>query len=338
MLERGKITNTAATTATTTNPTASSLSIDDFNIGNKLARGRFGHVYKVIKKDTSIVYAMKVLFKSELLENNCLTQVLKEVEIQSKLRHKYILRLFGVCQDNRRIYLFTDMAENGSLYSTLKRIGKFPEIQAGKYLKQLLNALIYIHHKDIIHRDIKPENLLLSKTGNLLLADFGWSSSIDSTGRYTVCGTPDYLSPEMLTNQVYTKVVDSYTCGVLCYEFIVGNAPFTGSNSHETYANILKGSYQCPEGMSDGCQSFISCALRTNPEKRYTAGELYLHAWMQEQDENAVSIIEYETETNSKKHTSLTVSGSHNNNKKQKLIPDEIDLKLNHCNENYVNM
>jgi hypothetical protein len=241
---------------------------------------------------------MKVLFKAELVQNNCLHQLLTEVEIQYKLKHKYILKLYGVCQDARRVYLFTDIAANGTLYACLKRIGKFPELQAGKYVKQLLNALIYLHKKSIIHRDIKPENLLLSSTGNLLLADFGWSCQIDANGRQTVCGTPDYLPPEMITNQAYSNVVDSYCAGVLCYEFLVGKAPFTGSSNHETYANILKGGCIFPEYVSAGAKSFISYALRANPEKRYSAGELYLLPWTMEQDENAKSITEYENELN----------------------------------------
>ena len=107
----------------------------------------------------------------------------------------------------------------------------FPEELTGKYLRQLLNALIYLHQRNIVHRDIKPENLLLGKTGNLMLTDFGWSTEMTNDGRMTVCGTPDYLPPEMLHGQSYTAAVDCWTCGVLCYELMMGRAPFTGTVS-----------------------------------------------------------------------------------------------------------
>ena len=144
--------------------------------------------------------------------------------------------MLWVFQDDKRVYIVTDIAPNGNLYTFLKRVGKFPESIGGKYIRQLLNALIYIHQKKIVHRDVKPENLLLCASGNLLLADFGWCTEIsDERGRFTVCGTPDYLPPEMITHQRYDETVDSWTCGVLLYEFLTGSTPFVGIVSYDSY-------------------------------------------------------------------------------------------------------
>jgi serine/threonine protein kinase len=273
--------------------------VEGFEIGQRVGRGRFGHVHKVRRRvsqgqDEGQLFAMKVLFKAELEESGVLHQLLNEVEIQAQMRHKYILKLLGVSQDSRRVYLFSHLASNGSIYSCLKRLGKFPSKITGKYIKQLLNALTYLHSKRLVHRDIKPENLLLSSTGELLLCDFGWSSSIDEEGRKTICGTPDYLPPEMIQRTNYSQVVDSWTCGVLCYEFLVGRPPFLAPTQHEIYSRIMICSYTVPPHVCEGARHFMSCALRVDPEKRYTAGELYLHLWVQEQDENGETVLQRE--------------------------------------------
>lgn len=272
-----------------------SLTIDDFALGNKIGRGRFGHVYKVQKKDTKQISAMKVLYKAELQQHGILHQLIKEVDIQSKLRHKYILKLLWVFQDEKRVYIFTDIAPNGNLYHYLKRLTKFPEDVSGKYLRQLVNALIYIHQKSIIHRDIKPENLLIAPDGNLLLADFGWCTEIaQEEGRLTICGTPEYLPPEMVSHQRYSDTVDSWTCGILLFEFLTGSTPFTGLNQHDIYGKVTAGKYTCPSYISDGAKSFITVSLRTDPLQRYTAGELFLLPWTQAQNESGRSVIDYE--------------------------------------------
>ena len=130
----------------------SSVTIDDFDIKERLGRGRFGHVFKVIKKSNHKIYALKVLFKQELVQCNILQQVMKEVQVQSCLRHKYILRLRFVTQDVKRVYIVTDICEYGNLYSYLRKLNKFPEIIAGKYMRQLLHAVTYLHENRIVHR------------------------------------------------------------------------------------------------------------------------------------------------------------------------------------------
>lgn len=272
--------------------------ISAFDVFERVGRGRFGYVHKVKRKGQlgdGKLYAMKVLFKHELAESGVLQQLLKEVEIQSRVKHPRIVRLLGVSQDARRVYLFSALIAHGSIYTHLKRVGRFPEEVTGKYMKQLLNAVTYLHSKNICHRDIKPENLLLAASGDLMLCDFGWCSPIDEENkRTTICGTPEYLPPEMITRTCYSKVVDSWTCGVLCYEFLVGRPPFLAPSQHEIYSKIVVADYMVPPHVSEGAAHFLSCALRVNAEKRYTAGELFLHGWVQLQDEDAMGILEWE--------------------------------------------
>ena len=129
------------------------ISLESFEIGEKLGRGRFGHVFRIERKEDKKAFALKVLVKSEISEVNIIQQLLKEVEIQKSIRHQYIIRLVGASQDTKRIYLFLELAEHGTLYQYLKKLGKFPEMITGKYIRQLLNALVYMHTKNIIVSD-----------------------------------------------------------------------------------------------------------------------------------------------------------------------------------------
>ncbi len=128
------------------------LSLQEFKLLDKIGRGRFGQVFKVVHKADDSVYAMKVMDKFELLHHNLLEQIKNEIEIQAKLKHKRILRLLAVSQDSKRVFLFSKLVENGNLYLALKKAGKFPEAICGKYMRQLLDALTYLHYKGVMHR------------------------------------------------------------------------------------------------------------------------------------------------------------------------------------------
>lgn len=169
-------------------------SLKDFDVGKPLGRGKFGHVYLAKEKKSGYIVALKVLYKQELQENNAEKQVRREVEIQSHLRHPNVLRLYGYFYDNKRVYLILEYAAKGELYNILKKVGRFEEKTASGYIKQMADALIYLHKKHVIHRDIKPENILLGMDDVLKIADFGWSVHAPSSRRQTLCGTLDYVS------------------------------------------------------------------------------------------------------------------------------------------------
>lgn len=195
-----------------------SWSLVNFDIGRPLGRGKFGNVYLAREKETKFVIALKVLFKKQITSQGIEHQVRREIEIQSHLRHPNILRMYGFFHDEARIYLILEYAAGGTLFNVLKKEGKFDEKKSAKYIKSLISALEYLHGRNVIHRDIKPENLLLGHDDHLKIADFGWSVHEPNSLRTTLCGTIDYLSPEMVLGKAHTKAVDLWSLGVLTYE------------------------------------------------------------------------------------------------------------------------
>lgn len=174
--------------------------------------------------------------------------------MHSHLQDENILKMYGFFYDENRIYLILEFCPEGELYRELKEApeGRFEEERASDYIWQTLQALKYMHSKDVIHRDIKPENLL-NCLGRIKVADFGWSVHAPSNKRKTMCGTLDYLPPEMVTRQVdpYGKEIDIWSLGILAYEFCVGQPPFETGTQHETYEKIKNLNYKFPEGLSE---------------------------------------------------------------------------------------
>ena len=201
--------------------------LTDFDIGRPLGKGKFGRVYMVrTKVEPKYILALKCLYKSEIVQSRVEKQIRREIEIQQNLRHPNVLRLYGYFHDEKRIFLMLEFAGKGELYKQLTKYGCFSERRSSVYIDQMADALSYLHSKHVIHRDIKPENLLLGINGELKIGDFGWSVHAPSNRRTTLCGTLDYLPPEMVEGREHNEKVDYWALGVLTYEFIVGSPPF----------------------------------------------------------------------------------------------------------------
>ena len=184
-----------------------------------------------------------------MVKSNVQHQLRREIEIQSHLRHQNILKLFGFFDDEKQIYLILEYCPGGELYADLKssKGGHFTEEKSANYINQIIQAIKFMHSKDVIHRDIKPENLL-EHDGTIKLADFGWSVHAPSNRRQTMCGTLDYLPPEMVgrRRETYDKTIDIWGLGILTYEFCVGSPPFESNTQRETYDRISTLDYCFP--------------------------------------------------------------------------------------------
>nr|KAJ0200571.1 hypothetical protein LSAT_V11C600303800 [Lactuca sativa] len=284
--------------------------LSDFDIGKPLGRGKFGHVYVAKEKRSNHVVALKVLFKSQLKQSQVEHQLRREVEIQSHLRHPNILRLYGYFYDQQRVYLILEYAAKGELYKELQKFKCFTERRSATYVASLARALIYCHGKHVIHRDIKPENLLIGSQGELKIADFGWSVHTFSRRR-TMCGTLDYLPPEMgktydkLSRDIYEFAtrstlfkfegciyvvesvehdasVDIWSLGILCYEFLYGAPPFEAEEHSDTYRRIRQVDLKFPSKpvVSAAAKDLISQMLVKDTSKRLPLHKLLEHPWI----------------------------------------------------------
>ncbi|CAM9611933.1 unnamed protein product [Chrysoparadoxa australica] len=220
-------------------------SLSDFEIGRPLGKGKFGAVYLAREKKSKYIVALKVLTKKQLVKGKVEQQLRREIEIQSRMKHPNILRMYGYFYDDRRIYLILEFSPGGELYKRLVSRGSFSEEVSARYVCEIGQALKYCHDRHVIHRDMKPENLLVGARGELKIADFGWSVHAPNSRRKTFCGTLDYLAPEMIHGSDHDYAVDIWTLGILLYEFLAGVPPFESETRAETISRISKVSDWC---------------------------------------------------------------------------------------------
>ncbi|KAL7961682.1 kinase-like protein [Trichoderma compactum] len=255
-----------------------------FEIGRPLGKGKFGRVYLARERTSGFICALKVLHKSELQAGGGVEkQVRREIEIQSNLRHPNILQLYGHFHDSKRVFLILEYAGKGELYKHLRKETKFPEWKAAQYVAQMASALQYLHRKHVIHRDIKPENILVGIHGEIKISDFGWSVHAPNNRRKTLCGTLDYLPPEMIkpgsSDNYYNEKVDLWSLGVLTYEFLVGEAPFEDTPVM-TQRRIARADMQIPKFVSAEAADLIKRLLVLDPEKRIPLEDVQSHPWI----------------------------------------------------------
>ncbi len=258
----------------------STWTLDDFEIGKPLGRGKFGSVYLARERRTKYIVAIKVLQKSQLQKAGVEHQLRREIEIQCHLRHRNILRMFGYFFDSKRIYLILEYSPGGELYKRLMSKGRFSESTSAQYISDLADALHYCHQKHVIHRDIKPENLLVGALGEIKIADFGWSVHAPSSRRNTMCGTLDYLPPEMVEGREHDEQVDVWSLGVLLFEFLVGNPPFEAEGHNATYRRISRVDLKFPAGVPSDAQDLIRKLLRKDPRERMSLALISKHPWV----------------------------------------------------------
>ncbi|XP_047084446.1 CBL-interacting protein kinase 24-like [Lolium rigidum] len=253
-----------------------------YEVGRTIGQGAFAKVKFAVDTDTGAPVAMKVLDKATVLDHHRLQQIRKEISIMKIVRHPNIVRLNEVLAGQTKIYIILELMTGGELFDKIARQGKLRENEARKYFQQLIDAIDYCHSKGVYHRDLKPENLLLDSRGNLKVSDFGLSTlSQNGVGLlHTTCGTPNYIAPEVLSNDGYDgSAADIWSCGVILYVLMAGCLPFEESDLATLYDKITAAHFSCPDWFSPGAKSLIQRILDPNPNTRMTIEEIRADTW-----------------------------------------------------------
>ncbi|GLE05498.1 hypothetical protein PINS_up014521 [Pythium insidiosum] len=262
------------------------MSIEDFDLMKVVGRGAFGKVLLVRKKDgknAGHIYAMKILVKAHIIKNDQVENTKAEQHILKEISHPFIVRLRYAFQNADKLYLVMDYYPGGSMFYHLRKSKRFTEERTRLYMAQLLTALMHLHSKQIAYRDLKLENILMDPQGNIALTDFGLSkegqaiegairASQADHGMKTICGTAEYMAPELLRHQPYGKVVDWWSYGILLYEMLTGRTPFVDRNRRQMFKNIMQAEVIYPPYISAVARSLISKLLNRDPSRRLGGG------------------------------------------------------------------
>ncbi|KAJ9594819.1 hypothetical protein L9F63_013856, partial [Diploptera punctata] len=227
--------------------------------------------------------AMKILAISDVIRLKQVEHVKNEKNILQEIRHPFIVNLRWHYRDSACLYMLFDYVCGGELFSYLRNAGRFNTSTANFYTAEIVLALEYLHAQSVVYRDLKPENLLLDRDGHLKITDFGFAKKLtDRT--WTLCGTPEYLAPEIIQSKGHNKAVDWWALGVLIYEMLAGYPPFFDDNPFGIYEKILAGKIEWPRHLDPVAKDLIKKLLVQDRTKRLGnmkngADDVKRHRW-----------------------------------------------------------
>merc|ERR1712228_98378 len=241
--------------------------LKEFQTIGILGRGAFGTVKLVQDPHTNVSYALKAIRKNQVVELGQQTHILNEKKVMQMLDNPFLVNLRATYKDEYRVYFLLEVCLGGELFTILRKMRSFDENTAKFYAACVIEAFAYMHERDIIYRDLKPENLVLTDKGYLKVTDFGFAKIVPNK-TFTLCGTPDYLAPEIVTGQGHGKGVDWWTLGILIYEMLASFPPFFDDEPMMTYRKIIQGKFKFPRYLSAQSKDLISKFLKPKATKR----------------------------------------------------------------------
>ncbi|XP_076275372.1 cAMP-dependent protein kinase catalytic subunit alpha-like isoform X2 [Rhynchophorus ferrugineus] len=220
-------------------------------------------------KRNNKTYALKLMEKGNVIKTKQLVHTAAEIKLMKNLNFPFIVDMHGFFMDKVYVGICMSFANGGDMFTHLRDLKKFDEPLAKFYAAQVIMAFEYFHFLGVVYRDLKPENILVDSQGYLKVTDLGFCKKIDNARTYTLCGTPEYLAPEIILSQGYNKSVDWWSMGVLIFEMAAGYAPFYARDPMKLYEKIVSGKYTCPVHFSKALKDLLSNMLVVDRSKRY---------------------------------------------------------------------
>ncbi|XP_076312013.1 cAMP-dependent protein kinase catalytic subunit 3-like isoform X2 [Tachypleus tridentatus] len=266
-LRRGGSLRTKEPPVITTVNQPRNFQLEEFDIIRTIGIGTFARVCLCRDKVTSSYYALKILEMADVIKLKQVEHVKNEKAILQQIKSPFIIDLAWTTHDDNSLYMLFEYVCGGELFTYLRNTGRFSSATASFYAAEVVVALEYLHKQQIVYRDLKPENLLLDKEGHLKLTDFGFAKILNDR-TWTLCGTPEYLAPEIIQSKGHNKAVDWWALGILVYEMLAGYPPFFDENPFAIYEKILAGKIEWPRHIDPVAKDLIKKFLVQDRTKR----------------------------------------------------------------------
>ena len=252
----------------------SKISEKDFTLIKLIGKGTFGNVYLVRFKKNNKLYAMKVLLKSLIREQNQENNTKSERNLMVQINCPFVVNVKFAFQNDKNLYLVQEFVQGGDLFFHLHTHPRFPNAKVKFYIIELVLAIDLLHRNHMLYRDLKPENILIGVDGHIKITDFGLSKILSNFEKtYTICGTVQYLAPEILSGEGYNEAVDWWSLGCIMYEMLTSKFPFRFSKSGKLSLEVYKKAIRYPDYIEDNAKDLISKLLENDPKKRLGDGK-----------------------------------------------------------------